>query len=57
MSARYPKAMRLKCNCDNEWMDKRYGKGYRVHNRCQKGEGRNGYKYRCVVCQTERKKR
>lgn len=32
----------LSCDCKNEYQDKRYGKGKRVHNR--------GNEWRCTVC-------
>lgn len=42
---------RLKCSCKNEYQDRLYGKGRRVHNPCQR---LNGIGYRCTTCLTER---
>ena len=41
----------LQCTCKNEWQDKRYGKGVRLHNRMGKTD-----KFRCTVCGFERSK-
>ena len=35
----------LPCRCENEYQDKRYGKGNRVHNTTFKGD-----KARCTSC-------
>ena len=37
-----------KCTCDHKFQDKRYGKGYRVHNEKAHNKG-----YRCTVCKRE----
>jgi hypothetical protein len=42
--------MILKCECSHAWQDKRYGKGKRVHNKCDSGG------YRCVVCEKKNEK-
>lgn len=42
--------MILKCDCKDEWQDKKYGKGMRVHNQTMKY---NPIMYRCVVCKKE----
>jgi len=39
----------LKCTCDDEYMDKKYGKGMRVHNGTAKG-------WRCAKCGKEKVK-
>ena len=41
--------MIVKCDCANEWMDKRYGKGRRVANKTSKAQPT----YRCTVCLKE----
>ncbi len=33
----------LKCSCQHEYQDKVYGKGMRVHTKCNKG-------HRCTIC-------
>jgi hypothetical protein len=38
-----------KCTCKNEYQDKKYGKGQRVHNFATGKE-----KWRCTVCLKER---
>ena len=38
----------IRCNCQNEWQDKQYGKQMRVANATNK-EGKN----RCTVCGKE----
>lgn len=38
--------MILKCTCKNEFQDKKYGRGMRVHNPTAKD------KQRCTVCET-----
>ena len=39
------------CSCANEGQDTLYGKGNRVHNRCEKSGSQPGSpKYRCTVC-------
>jgi hypothetical protein len=43
----------LSCTCTNEYQDKRYGKGRRVHNK-GKREGESAY-YKCTVCGKETK--
>lgn len=41
--------MVVKCNCKNEYQDKKYGNGMRVHNKI-KDSG-----CRCTVCKDEKK--
>ena len=43
--------MIAKCDCANEYQDKRYGKGRRVHNPCKLQGGGEGK--RCAVCLKE----
>lgn len=38
----------LKCTCQHDYQDKRYGKGKRVHNR--KADGT----WTCTVCRSEK---
>ena len=39
----------IKCTCKNEFQDKLYGKGMRVHNECGANKGKTtGWK--CTVC-------
>ena len=38
-----------KYTCKNEWQDKRYGPGNRVHNPMAPGAG-GKQSYRCAVC-------
>jgi len=40
----------IKCRCNHEFQDKRYGKGNRIHNQTTKSNGRI---YRCTVCRNE----
>lgn len=40
----------IKCNCENEYQDKKYGKGKRVGNKTAKEKP--DY-YRCTVCAKE----
>lgn len=40
--------MILPCTCKNEYQDKEYGKGNRVHNPCKKNTSA-----RCTVCGKE----
>lgn len=40
----------IKCSCNHEFQDKRYGKGIRVHNWREKANS-----YRCTVCGRETK--
>jgi len=35
----------IKCSCKHEYQDKKYGKGNRMANACDKG-------HRCTVCGT-----
>jgi hypothetical protein len=43
----------LKCSCDHEYQDKRYGKQRRWHNPTMKQADKNGpTTYRCTVCGT-----
>jgi len=37
----------IKCNCDSEYQDKKYGKGMRVGNKTMKNVAR------CTVCNKE----
>jgi hypothetical protein len=39
--------MIIKCKCENEFQDARYGKTQRVHNATMKDSA-----YRCTVCTT-----
>ena len=39
----------LRCTCEHEFQDKRYGKGKRVHNRKA-----DKTKFVCTVCRKER---
>ena len=36
--------MIIKCACESEFQDSKYGKGNRVHNETMKGA------YRCTIC-------
>ena len=40
-----------KCTCKNEYQDKKYGKGKRVHNKFEK----DGGGWRCTVCGRDKK--
>ena len=42
--------MLAKCDCENDFQDRMYGKGVRVHNK-MKGDIKHG---RCVVCGKDR---
>lgn len=42
--------MVLKCRCESDYQDKRYGNGNRVHN---EANGKTDT-YRCTVCGAER---
>ena len=42
---------KIKCNCENEYQDKKYGPGIRVHNQTEKNDKKV---YRCTVCCAER---
>ena len=33
----------LPCTCKHDYEDQRYGKGLRLHNKCNKG-------FRCTIC-------
>lgn len=44
--------MILKCDCKHAFQDRRYGKGNRVHNRC---DGAGG-KWRCTICTKQKDK-
>ena len=39
----------LRCNCENTFQDKLYGKQMRVHNICQGGNNKDKVAY-CTVC-------
>ena len=40
-----------KCSCKNDYQDRKYGKGKRVHNLAgANAKGSMGAKYRCTVC-------
>lgn len=41
----------LKCNCDHEYQDRKYGNGMRAHN----PQKTVPVKYRCTVCGKEDK--
>ncbi len=46
----------LKCNCINEFQDKTYGKGLRVHNPAGKANTKDfGSKHICTVCKDVKK--
>lgn len=47
--------MICKCDCKNEWQDKRYGKDNRVHNLC-KASVASQIKLRCSVCNRDKTK-
>ena len=36
----------IKCNCEHEYQDERYGKGKRLHNQ----GGKESNLWRCTVC-------
>jgi hypothetical protein len=38
----------LKCRCQHDYQDRRYGYGLRVHNGCKSGT--SGFGWRCTVC-------
>ena len=40
----------IKCECKNEFQDKRYGKGRRLANQTKKSDGKV---FRCTVCGKE----
>ena len=40
-----------KCTCKNEYQDKKYGKGMRVHNPTLGGRGSTKGGWRCSVCE------
>jgi hypothetical protein len=42
---------KLKCDCDHEYQDKRYGKKIRLHNFAPKGY-KTGPGWRCTVCKS-----
>ena len=42
----------LKCDCEHEYQDKKYGHKMRVHNQTQKEDGMI---YRCTVCGKEKR--
>lgn len=42
-----------KCDCKNEFQDKRYGQGMRVMNECGSEGSKTGKKVRCTVCEKE----
>ena len=39
----------VKCTCKNDWQDKKYGNGMRVHNTTSKPNG-----VRCTVCKNDK---
>ncbi len=41
------------CSCFNEYQDKKYGKGNRVHNPCQPKKAPQEW-IRCIVCGKEK---
>lgn len=41
----------LNCKCKNDYQDKKYGKGKRVHNKC---DGGMNVQYKCTVCGNKR---
>ena len=42
--------MILKCNCNHEYQDRRYGSKKRVHNERQAAGAVNSLRFRCTVC-------
>jgi len=42
--------MIAKCTCKNEYQDRRYGPGNRIHNLTKKVDGRGQDGKRCTVC-------
>lgn len=42
--------MILSCTCHHPYSDKHYGKGKRVHNRCEGSAIGGKNKYRCTAC-------
>jgi len=43
---------KLKCSCEHEWQDQKYGKQIRLCNKVNKSENL----YRCTVCGKEIRK-
>lgn len=41
--------MILRCTCEHEYQDEKYGKGMRVHNERAK-DPKSPQEYRCTVC-------
>lgn len=46
--------MILKCNCNHEYQDEKYGKKNRVHNKLSESRSDN-MKYKCTVCGKSKK--
>jgi len=44
----------IKCNCEHEYQDEKYGKYYRLHNETG-GRDRSKKGWRCTVCGDEKK--
>ncbi len=44
----------LLCSCKNEYQDRAFGKGKRVHNPVNKAKGSE--LYRCTICKKENRK-
>ena len=44
----------IKCTCKNEYQDKTYGEGMRVHNFAPKAGGQG--MWRCTICENEKAK-
>jgi hypothetical protein len=42
----------LKCHCQHEFQDSKYGKGMRVHTPTKKSP--EGSIFRCTICKTEK---
>ena len=45
----------LRCKCQNDFQDKKYGKGIRVHNECG-GSKKSRPDWRCTVCSDKKTK-
>lgn len=46
--------MIISCSCVNEYQDKVYGKGLRVHNPRAKTKSQTQQTFRCTVCKAEK---
>jgi len=46
----YGRAKPLPCDCQNDWQDKRYGVGKRLHNPCKSKISNQRKAHRCTVC-------